>query len=201
MNQENALIIFVRNPELGKVKTRLAATIGEENALRVYKELLRHTRDITQNLPVRKLLFFTGSPDPAFWPSEIYEPYRQEEGDLGFRMEKAFEQAFAEGGRKVIIIGSDCHELQEENISEAFEKLNSHKAVIGPAADGGYYLLGFSALNRSVFQHKTWSTDTVFHDTIRDFDREGLTYAVLPVLHDVDEGKDLNEVLRSLIYG
>ena len=199
MDNGKALIIFVRNPELGKVKTRLAATIGEENALKVYKELLRHTRDITQNLPVRKLLFFAGSTDPDFWPSEYYKPYRQTDGDLGIRMEKAFEQAFAQGARQVMIIGSDCHELQEEHISEAFEKLNSHEAVIGPAADGGYYLLGFSALNRSVFQHKTWSTDTVFQDTIHDFEQAGLTYAVLPVLRDVDEEKDLNDELRSLI--
>lgn len=197
---ENALIIFIRNPESGKVKTRLAATIGNEKALLVYLELLRHTREITLDLPIRKLLFYAENiAETDEWPQENFEKYRQPEGDLGRRMEAAFEQAFSEGAGKVIIIGSDCYELTLDLIERAFEELSCHDAVIGPAADGGYYLLGFSALNRSVFRNKSWSTDTVFQDTVQDLKEAGLSYKVLPVLHDVDEENDLPEAIRKLL--
>jgi rSAM/selenodomain-associated transferase 1 len=194
-----ALIIFVRNPEAGKVKTRLAATIGNEYALKVYVELLRHTRKITEDLPVRKLLFYAESiAENDNWPAGKFNKYLQPEGDLGKRMEEAFEKAYSEGASKVIIIGSDCYELTSELLEQAFAELHSTDAVIGPAADGGYYLMGFSALNRSVFREKNWSTNTVFQDTVHDLEKAGLTYKVLPVLNDVDEEIDLPEALRNL---
>lgn len=198
MDKKQALIIFVRHPEKGKIKTRLAATLGDENALLVYRELLEHTRKITQNVEARKLLFYAGLvPVEDNWPDEIYAKYQQPEGDLGDRMNTAFGIAFAEGAGKVIIIGSDCFELTEEKIGEAFAKLDFADAVIGPAADGGYYLLGLKALNSSVFQNKVWSTNTVFQETVLDLERAGLTYVVLPVLRDVDEEKDLPEQIRD----
>ncbi|HSI91650.1 MAG TPA: TIGR04282 family arsenosugar biosynthesis glycosyltransferase, partial [Adhaeribacter sp.] len=110
----------------------------------------------------------------------------------------AFATAISAGCHQVMIIGSDCYELTSELISEAFAKLETYDAVIGPAADGGSYLLGFSRQNHSVFQGKTWSTDQVFRQTIQDLEQENFSYFVLPVLNDVDEEKDLGP-LRKLV--
>lgn len=198
MKTENALIIFIRNPELGKVKTRLAATIGNNKALKIYEELLRHTREITQNLPVQKLLFYADYiNNNDSWPTENYRKILQNEGDLGVKMQAAFKTAFSLANR-VIIVGSDCYELTEGMLENAFNELKTHDAVIGPAEDGGYYLLGFSRPNDTVFQNKNWSTDSVFDATIQDLKYKNFSYSVLPVLKDVDEEKDLGELKRLL---
>jgi len=199
MNPENVLLILVRNPELGKVKTRLAATIGDENALKIYQELLRHTLKVTKNLAVRKQLFYADYvPEQDIWPIGNYEKHLQENGDLGQRMQNAFAQAFAGGAKKVIVIGSDCYELTQTILEEAFNKLLRNDAVIGPATDGGYYLLGFSRLNPTVFEHKSWSTNSVYHETCADLKKAGMSFSVLPILSDVDEEADLG-LLRNLL--
>ncbi|MFC5269817.1 TIGR04282 family arsenosugar biosynthesis glycosyltransferase [Adhaeribacter terreus] len=200
MQAKKALIIFIRNPELGKVKTRLAATVGDENALLIYEELLRYTMQITENLPVRKMLFYADKiAENDCWPTTAFDKFLQQPGDLGMRMQAAFEKAYAEGASQIMIIGSDCYELSEALVNKAFTKLETHDAVIGPAADGGYYLLGFSRPNHSVFQNKNWSTDSVFQTTIQDLERENFSYFVLPVLNDVDEEKDLGELRKLLL--
>jgi rSAM/selenodomain-associated transferase 1 len=177
----------------------LAATIGDEKALKIYKELLRHTQEITQKIPVRKLLFYADSINQNdSWKQEDYTKYLQPEGDLGRKMQFAFDTAFNSGAKRVLIIGSDCYELTSGIIEQAFSVLENYDAVIGPAADGGYYLLGFSRPNYSVFQNKNWSTETVFQDTIKDFRNANFSYLLLPVLNDVDEEKDLGE-LRKLL--
>src|SRR5688572_12789892 len=108
MNNENALLIFVRNPELGKVKTRLASTIGAEKALKIYEELLRHTRRISEKLPVRKMLFYADEINlNDYWQAEDFQKFLQPAGELGIKMQAAFETAFSAGAKKVIIIGSD----------------------------------------------------------------------------------------------
>ena len=196
---EKVLLIFIRNPELGKVKTRLAATIGNENALKVYEELLRYTQQITENLPFRKVLYYADEVlEKDCWPNPVYEKRTQISGNLGIKMLNAFTETFASGAEQVVLIGSDCYELTSEILEEAFRQLEKHDAVIGPAADGGYYLVGFSRLNPSVFQNKTWSTHTVFQETIQDLKQAGYSYFTLPKLNDVDEEKDLG-TLRHLL--
>lgn len=193
------LLIFIRNPELGKVKTRLAATVGNENALKVYEELLRYTQQITQNLPFRKVLYYAGEVRKEDrWPHAVYEKQLQTSGDLGQKMLAAFTETFAAGAERVVLIGSDCYELTSEILETAFRQLQNHDAVIGPAADGGYYLLGFSRLNPCVFQNKNWSTATVFKETVWDLEKANFSYFVLPELNDVDEEKDLG-ALRQLL--
>jgi rSAM/selenodomain-associated transferase 1 len=199
MNSQNALLIFIRNPEKGKVNTRLAATIGDEKALVIYEELLRHTQNITRKLPVKKLLFYAEKiTEQDNWPAENYYKIVQKNGDLGIKMQAAFESTFTNGAKKVIVIGSDCYELTEDILNQAFSELENHDAVIGPAADGGYYLLGFSRQNDSVFQNKTWSSDSVFAATIQDLENQNFKYKVLPVLNDVDEEKDLGRLRKFL---
>lgn len=185
------LIIFVKNAVKGKVKTRLAATIGDEKALEIYQILVQHTFDITIALPVNKAVFYSDFLQEDIWSPAFYENFVQSGTDLGERMYQAFQQGFDAGYEQVCIIGSDCYELTEQIIQQAFEKLELTDVVIGPAEDGGYYLLGMKALHETIFQNKNWSTQTVLPDTLNNLKDADLTVALLPELTDVDEEKDL----------
>lgn len=190
--QPNALIIFARRPEAGKVKTRLAATIGDAAALDVYIRLLVHTRAVAMHSGVDVHVFLTEMPADLFWQDFTLD--LQADGDLGEKMEAAFAQLFAHGYQRVVIIGSDCPELTTAHVREAFSLLETNDVVIGPALDGGYYLLGMKTLQATLFRNKNWSTDTVFTQTIADLEKGGLTYAKLPQLRDIDTGEDLQSV-------
>jgi rSAM/selenodomain-associated transferase 1 len=195
MNEKKLLLLFVRNPELGKVKTRLAASVGPEKALEIYLHLLQHTRQVTQELPVQKRVYYS---DEVYmhdlWPNEQYQKRVQPSGDLGKRMEAAFETAFAEGYTSVVIIGSDCLQLTPDIILRAYKELEQHEVVIGPALDGGYYLLGMNHLHPELFRDKRWSTEHVFPDTLYDVERLHLSHALLPRLSDVDYAEDLDDL-------
>lgn len=188
------LLIFVKNAELGKVKTRLAATIGPEKALEIYQLLLKRTYNVTLTLPVTKAIYYSDYITEDLFNPPYYEKYLQSEGDLGVRMQNAFEQAFSDGFEQVCIIGSDCFELTEAIIQQAFEKLEHNDVVIGPAEDGGYYLLGMKALHQNFFTNKNWSTDTVLQETLNNVKAAGQTIALLPELTDIDEEKDLSTI-------
>ena len=118
--------------------------------------------------------------------------------DLGERMERAFGQAFAQDYDKVIIIGSDCIEISTEIIEDALKALDDHNVVIGPAHDGGYYLLGMDRHYPHLFKNKIWSTEDVFLDTLLDIKKLKLSYSLLPTLSDVDEEKDLGVLRKHL---
>jgi rSAM/selenodomain-associated transferase 1 len=187
----DALIIFVRNPELGKVKTRLAQTSGQEKALNIYKQLLQHTLDITKNLAVDKYVFYTDKiPEKDMWKDAEYDRLLQKDAGLGEKMHHSFKILFEKKYRKVVIVGSDCIELTEDIILNAFHSLQDHDAVIGPANDGGYYLLGMKKLYPDFFINKKWSTEDVYERTIKDFNKLELKYFMLPVLIDVDTEQD-----------
>jgi rSAM/selenodomain-associated transferase 1 len=115
----------------------------------------------------------------------------QAAGDLGERMQAAFAAAFAAGSRRVAIIGTDCPGLRESHLTQAIALLDSYDVVLGPATDGGYYLLGLRELQPELFQNKEWSTATVLSDTVADAERLGLRVALLTELHDVDTADDL----------
>lgn len=196
MEKSKLLLLFVRNPELGKVKTRLAASVGPETALEVYLHLLQHTKQVTQDLPVDKLVYYAGGVNEQdVWPNSRYKKREQAEGDLGARMQAAFADAFLEGYTSVVIIGSDCLQLTPEIIMRAYKELETHEVVIGPALDGGYYLLGMNCLYPQLFHNKHWSTERVFSETIQDLQRMHLPYALLPRLSDIDQVEDLDEEL------
>ena len=187
-----ALIIFVRKPEKGKVKTRLAASLGDEAALFVYLKLLQHTLEITAPVDADKVVFYAGNiEDDDLWQREGYIKQAQSDGDLGHRMNEAFERVFKMGYEKVCIIGSDCYELTPKNITDAFHALKNSDVAIGPAYDGGYYLLGMKGLHSSFFENKNWSTSSVFQETFQTAETLGLVVAQLPVLRDVDEETDV----------
>lgn len=196
-NTDSLLVIFYRNPELGKVKTRLAKTIGEEKALAIYIRLASHTREIVESVKVDKVVYYSDFTDTEdHWSNVSFHKSIQHGNDLGEKMDDAFTSAFAEGYQHVCIIGTDCFELTSSRISEAFIKLKEHDAVMGPAKDGGYYLLGMKKPHPEFFQGKAWSTATVGSDTISDFKKLRLNYFLLDELTDVDEEKDLPVDMR-----
>ncbi|MFX1457537.1 MAG: TIGR04282 family arsenosugar biosynthesis glycosyltransferase [Promethearchaeota archaeon] len=190
---KNALIILLRNPQLGCVKTRLAAEIGDEGALRVYNALLEHTRLITSEIDSSRLLFYSNFIDNNdSWDEKLYTKFLQEGNSFGIRMCRAFKAAFKEHD-KAVIIGSDCIELTSDIIEDAFNKLNKFEVVIGPAKDGGYYLLGLKKIYPELFFNKTWSTPNVFADTLEDINNLGINHYLLPVLSDIDNFEDFKK--------
>lgn len=185
------LIIFVKNPALGKVKTRLAMDVGDETALRVYLKLLELTRNAASAVNCTRNVFYSDEVVSDEWDDDVYNKFVQQGNDLGERMNNAFEQIFALGAQKAVIIGSDCPEIHPEIISTAFEQLDDHDVVIGPASDGGYYLLGMKAMHRSLFENMEWSTERVFSETMERIDRAELSVSTLPVLTDLDTVREL----------
>lgn len=191
---DSLLLIFVKHPVPGEVKTRLGASIGYDHATKVYEELLAYTRTQTEKVAADKAVFYGNEyPDEDLWSAVNYSRHPQKGPDLGERMANAFAWAFVFGAyKRVVIIGSDCAELTHELLNEAFEKLKQYDAVIGPAKDGGYYLLGLKEVFAPVFMDKEWSTETVLAATLRDLEGAGKSIYQLPVLADIDTVEDLS---------
>lgn len=188
---KNALIVFVRKPELGKVKTRLAATVGNDVALDIYKELLQHTFNIVKSTPVTKFIYYVNKIEKDdLWNAEGFVKRLQSDNDLGSKMKDAFSEVLNEGYKKAVIIGSDCMDLTTAIIVQAFDLLETKDTVIGPAKDGGYYLLGMKNLFSFIFKDKNWSTSSVYNDTVIDMEANGISFGVLPLLNDVDTEDD-----------
>lgn len=189
-----ALVIFVRNPISGQVKTRLAKDIGDERALAIYLQLLQHTLEITRGLSFRKFIYYADEvSDYDLWSVPGYTKRKQNGNDLGERMLHSFKELFDQGFTRIIIIGSDCLQLKTETLEKAVALLESNAAVIGPASDGGYYLLGLTKFYPDLFIDKPWSTDKVFAKTIADFNEQGISFALLEELSDIDDITDLEE--------
>lgn len=196
----NALLLFVKNPQLGHVKTRLAATLGPEKALEVYRYLMHHTREVTLQVPVHRWLFYSKE---VFWEddwsNDEFQKWVQDPSpDLGQKMFSAFSMAQQKGLQKVMILGSDCFQITPELLKNAFEQLDSHPVVLGPATDGGYYGLGVNfALGvthdhlSTIFLDKTWSHADVAHEARAAFQTCGLRHVELPTLSDVDVEEDI----------
>ena len=197
---KQAIIIFLKYPELGRSKTRLAATVGDQNALKIYKELLEHTHQITKNLSCDSFLFYDReSPNKMNWETEKYKHKLQVQSDLGGRMKNAFQEIFDEGYGNIIIIGSDCYDLSEDIINQAFNLLKENEVVIGPALDGGYYLLGLTKMVNSLFEDVKWSTSEVLHATVKVLENQQLKYATTDPLSDIDVYEDLPASLKKLL--
>ena len=197
---KNLIIVFTRNPELGKVKTRLAKTIGNQSALNIYNYLLNHTEQTIRNTTCDKAIFYSVKiRENDIWSSNIYNKLQQKGKDLGSRMSNAFKYAFENNYEKVIIIGSDLFDLKPKHISTALNMLDKNDVVIGPAQDGGYYLLGMKKIHSNVFENKNWGTETVLKDTLKDL--KHLDVFHLKELNDIDTFEDIrdNQTLKELI--
>ena len=186
------LIIFTKNPELGKVKTRLAKDLGDQKALQVFQILLEHSQKITLDLEVDKQVWYSSKIcHTDKWDSLFYEKRLQKGKDLGERMENAFRAGFDEGYEQIVIIGTDLYELTALDIQMAFQALDDHEYVIGPAKDGGYYLLGMKYLNSKLFQNKRWSTSSVYKDSLADMGKDGIK--TLRKQNDIDVLDDIKQ--------
>lgn len=194
------LLIFIKNPELGKVKTRLAATIGDKETLHIYQQLLSHTREITFPLSCDKAVFYSDYIDNHDeWDNTVYKKFLQQGDDLGQKMLHAFKKGFEMGYESICIIGSDCYELSADSIIKALDLLNHHEIVMGPTLDGGYYLIGMNHLHEFLFRNKSWSTSSVMVDTVKDIEKNKLHAKLLGVLSDVDKEADLKTIKSSLL--
>ncbi|WP_298900503.1 TIGR04282 family arsenosugar biosynthesis glycosyltransferase [uncultured Psychroserpens sp.] len=187
---ESALIIFTRNPELGKCKTRLAKTLGDQSALDIYKYLLQHTVNIAKKTEADRYVFYSESINyNDIWSNDFFNKKLQNGSDLGMRMLNAFNELLNLGYKKVIIIGSDLLDLNERVIAEASSALDYHDVVIGPAEDGGYYLLGLKKMYPKLFKNKDWGTETVRQDTLKDLQNGNVH--LLKELNDIDTFDDM----------
>lgn len=189
------LIILAKNPVLGKAKTRLAATVGKKLALKVYEYLLTHTNSIAKKSGVTTSVFFTDKQEEGIiWKG--FEQHLQEGHSLGDRMYNSLLKTNVPS----IIIGTDCFDLNEAIIQQAFTALENNDVVIGPAEDGGYYLIGMNKPHQQLFKNKKWSTESVFIDTIEDIKNSGLTHCTLPTLTDIDTEEDIYTSSFKEIY-
>ena len=188
--KENALLITVKNPMPGKVKTRLAATAGEVRALEIYLALLAHTRAVAQQVEAQRYVFYSDFVNENdAWSGPHFTKKLQSSGDIGERMATCFAETLPLHA-KAVLVGSDIPGLSREILELAFEKLSEFDFVIGPAEDGGYYLIGMKTFEPAVFQGITWSTPTVFEKTIQKIEVLGETWFQLPTLSDVDFEED-----------
>lgn len=190
-NASGVLMVFVKNPEPGKVKTRLAEKIGNHEAARIYEKLLSITERAVAPLYCDKKIYyqdFIGAGD--LWKKKGYVQVLQPEGGLGEKMASVFRENLRTYD-KAVIIGSDCPGISSDHLEEAFAHLNDHDVVIGPALDGGYYLLGLNHFEPSLFSNKSWSTEKVFEETVTTLKNKGYSYHLLPVLNDIDTLEDL----------
>ena len=191
---KQAIIIFTRNPELGKCKTRLAKTIGTEAALNIYKHLLEHTAQITASVNVDKFVFYSEQiVQDDLWNAAIFNKKLQQGQNLGDRMEHAFLDLFQQGYNKIIIIGSDLLDINADMINQAFHKLNNNEVVFGPAKDGGYYLLGLSKMQPCIFRNKPWSEANLLEVTLKELGLKNVSLTLLKTLNDIDTFEDIKD--------
>lgn len=196
MNPSRLLIIFTKNPIPGKCKTRLAKTIGDIAATKVYKVLLRHTALITEPVNAIKEVHYSDFVEDDDMFQNNFVKKVQEGTHLGEKMKNAFAKAFQQGFQQVVIIGSDLLDINTDDINEAFSALETYDYVIGPAEDGGYYLLGMNKFNPTLFENKDWGSSTVLQETLKDLKNENI--ALLDERNDIDTFEDLQE-FRELI--
>jgi rSAM/selenodomain-associated transferase 1 len=190
LKSKNLLLIFTRNPELGKAKTRLAKTVGDETALEIYTFLLEKTCNVSAKVTADKAVYYSVKVRyNDIWDENRYQKHQQVGEDLGIRMLHAFKNGFDAGYQKVLIIGSDLYDLTSEIIESAFVELDTNDVVIGPAEDGGYYLLGMNSLHTAIFKNKDWGTSSVKKDTLADLKDKKVH--LLKELNEVDVFEDI----------
>jgi len=195
---KKAIIVFQKAAVSGKVKTRLAQRIGNAQTLQVYRFLVAHTHLQLAEIDADIFVFFAGEPDANYGSNPNYHIRQQSDEDLGLRMATAFAEVFDIGYEQVLVIGTDCYELYPAILEEAFQSFNQADLVIGPAKDGGYYLLGLTQPVPELFSGIAWSTSNVYTQSMAIAASLGISVYDLPLLSDVDRYEDLGE-LASLI--
>lgn len=184
------LIVFVKNSLIGKVKTRLAKSIGDAGALKVYEELVDITENETNRLEGTDIhIYFSDQIIDSKWQGKT--KFLQEGEDLGKRMQNAFQNGFDRGYEKIIGIGSDLPDLNADVMNEGLAALTDSETVFGPSDDGGYYLIGMQKMVNNIFEQKPWSTDQLLGVTLSELGRKAISFRLLATLNDIDTIEDL----------
>ncbi len=187
--KKEVVLVFQRNEVLGKVKTRLAAGVGEEQAMEIYRYLLNKTYLALKEITVPVTTYFSEFiPENPIHSAENKQV--QVGGDLGERMRNAFVAHLESGIEKVVLIGTDCPSLEGIHLIQAFEALEHSDLVLGPARDGGYYLIGMKRRADFLFEGITWSSELVLSQTLTLAAEQGLHSSLLPILEDIDSPED-----------
>ena len=198
------LILFARYPESGRVKTRLIPSLGAEGAAALHRRLvLRTLRTASAACRVANAdleIYFDGGSEKAMqhWLGDGWRYRPQGDGDLGQRMARAFENSFQEGSTATVVIGSDCPALIADLVIAAFGHLSSNRAILGPANDGGYYLVGLSRAVPELFRSIAWGTETVLAESLQVLKHIGIKSALLNPLDDLDRPEDLSTWQRII---
>ncbi|MGV6862530.1 MAG: TIGR04282 family arsenosugar biosynthesis glycosyltransferase [Putridiphycobacter sp.] len=192
---KDLLIVFVKPPIAGKVKTRLAKSIGDQKALEVYLSLLKLTHKEIKTLPCDVHIYSSGK-----WENDIFGSlpvFVQKGHDLGEKMVHAFQQSLTKSYERIILIGSDLPDLNAEIILNGFKALSSHDTVFGPALDGGYYLIGMKKNHPFIFTHKPWSQPQLLQQTLTELKTNQISYHLLQSLNDIDTLEDLKQSILA----
>lgn len=200
-SKTDSIIIFLRYPRNGQVKTRLAKTTSSEFALRFYKSSAENLVSYAKKIPkINRFVFYANKDEKdliTHWLGSKLFFAPQEGDDLGTRMKIAFEKVFSTGAQKVIIVGTDIPDLSKKIIQKSFEYLDNSDVVIGPSKDGGYYLLGMKKVYLNLFEDIEFSTSSVYSETIKKINELNLNFHILPELQDIDTEDDLLKWLNS----
>lgn len=194
------LLFFVRWPQAGRVKTRLAAAVGDEAACAIHRRLAARCFTAARGVPgARVVVCGTGAGPADFsdWLAGADAYWDQPEADLGARLERLFARAFGEGARGVAAIGSDCPTLDSTAISRALGALDDAEVSLLPADDGGYVLVASSRLAPELFRDMPWSTPALMAATLAACRRTQQRVVVGPVFRDIDTVDDWNDFLRT----
>jgi len=195
---ETLLIIFVKNIRLGKVKTRLAKSIGDEGAFEVYKHLVELTEKASEAINIEKRIYFSDVIIEEKWPKTA--KFIQKGADLGQKMQNAIEKGLEDGYKKVILIGSDLPDISPQIIQQGFSALNKNSVVFGPAKDGGYYLIGLTQPHHFIFEDKPWSQPNLLETTLNQLQEKKISYSLLEELNDIDTVEDLRQSSLNEIF-
>jgi rSAM/selenodomain-associated transferase 1 len=197
--KQKAVIVFVKNPEPGKVKTKLAKDIGDTAAADAYKQLLQHTHDELLKVDADKFVFYLGDVNRLdLWENTLFYKQVQHGKDFGERMQHAFAFLFQLQYEKVLMIHSDSPQLTSNHLQEAFDLLRTNDVCIGPNMNGAYYLLGLRSVFAPFFINKEWNSQAVYNSTLEDAATAGLTVATVDQLRVVDTLNDWLELKHLL---
>jgi len=199
-----SLVIFAKYPEKGRVKTRLAKTLGAEKATEFYRLCAEHLFQETEKLTpeIERFIYYDGVENEKAlreWAGGGFAYCAQGTGGLGKRLENAFCAQFSRGAERVVAVASDVPDISSSIVSKAFRLLEGHETVIGPCHDGGYYLIGMNRMYWEIFEGIPWSTGRVYAQTLAKINQLGISLRRLPRLRDIDTGEDFHQWAETAI--
>ena len=195
------LSIFVKNLIPGTVKTRLAKDLGIDVAIEIYKELVGITAEAINTLRVDKCVYYSEyiESNDQFDDTK-YQKHIQEGKDLGQRMQNCFYDAFESNFDKIILIGSDTPDITDQIISKGFEELDKHDIIIGPAQDGGFYLIGMKEPHENLLDKRSYGHKEVLNELLDEIENRNLSVFKLPTLIDIDVKDDLKKAGIEIVF-